>query len=377
MSITENRRKLLQMEFLVGLFFVGALFILGVFTILLKPETLWNNPSKITVEFDRIGSLKIGDNVRINGVSVGRVMELKNSEDYSKVSVLLSLQDAAPPLREDYRIQVTSSSVLGGQFVNIKIGSLNKKRLPEGVKLVGHPPLDILEDASELVKALKEDETHIRKLFLEDKIGERIASITKDFEDFAANAKAIGRHVQAGNGTVGKLLMKEEGYDKIKETLASINDAGTKIGNASDEARRLAGELDKLLADAKAGKGTLGKLLKDEALYEEARQAAASLRSFADRLANNDGSINKILNDKGELYAEIQKTFSNFRDITDKINTGDGTLAKLVNDPALYEQAKTLMSDANSTVREINDAVRDFREQSPVATFGGVVFGAL
>ncbi len=377
MSITENRRKLLQMEFLVGLFFVGALFILGIFTILLKPETLWNNPSKITVEFDRIGSLKIGDNVRINGVSVGRVMELKNSEDYSKVSVLLSLQDAAPPLREDYRIQVTSSSVLGGQFVNIKIGSLDKKLLPEGSKLVGHPPLDILEDASELVKALKEDETHIRKLFLEDKIGERIASITKDFEDFAANAKSIGRHVQSGNGTVGKLLMKEEGYDKIKETLASINDAGTKIGNASDEARRLAGELDKLLADAKAGKGTLGKLLKDEALYEEARQAAASLRSFADRLANNDGSINKILNDKGELYAEIQKTFSNFRDITDKINTGDGTLAKLVNDPALYEQAKTLMSDANSTVKEINDAVRDFREQSPVATFGGVVFGAL
>ncbi|MEN9359003.1 MAG: hypothetical protein RL095_538 [Verrucomicrobiota bacterium] len=377
MSITENRRKLLQMEFLVGLFFIGALFILGIFTILLKPETLWKNTVEIPVEFERIGSLKVGDNVRINGVSVGRVLELKNSDDYSKVTVVLGIQDAAPPLREDYRIQVTSSSVLGGQFVNIKIGSSTRKLLAKDSKLIGHPPLDILEDASELVKALKEDEAHIRKLFLEDKIGERIANITKDFENFAANAKAIGQHVQSGNGTVGKLLMKEEGYDKIKETLGSVGDAGTKIGNAADEARRLAGELDKLLADAKSGKGTLGKLLKDEALYEEARQAAASLRTFAERLANNDGSLNKILTDKGELYAELQKTFSNFREITDKINSGEGTLAKLVNDPGLYDQAKTLMSNANATVKEVNDAVRDFREQSPVATFGGVVFGAL
>ena len=56
--------------------------------------------------------------------------------------------------------------------------------------------------------------------------------------------------------------------------------------------------------------------------------------------------------------------------IARSVREGQGTLGKLVNDPALYD-------DAKKTVNEVRSAVEDFREQAPVSTFGGLIFGAL
>lgn len=74
-----------------------------------------------------------------------------------------------------------------------------------------------------------------------------------------------------------------------------------------------------------------------------------------------------------ELIAEnrdnVRQTIENVRDITDKINQGQGTLGLLVNDDELHRNANTLVTDAQTVVKELRESLEDTREQAPVTSF--------
>jgi phospholipid/cholesterol/gamma-HCH transport system substrate-binding protein len=63
-----------------------------------------------------------------------------------------------------------------------------------------------------------------------------------------------------GKGTAGKFLQDEKLYEDARTTLDRINT---------------------ILADAQAGKGTLGKLVTDETLYNNINQTASNVNQFS------------------------------------------------------------------------------------------------
>jgi len=118
-----------------------------------------------------------------------------------------------------------------------------------------------------------------------------------------------------------------------------------------------------------AGEGTLGKLLTDDAMYEEMSQMAENLNQISERLVNGEGTLGKLLSKEDELYQDVQASASNIRSITAKINEGGGTIGKLVEDDTLYVEAQKLLE-------ELRAAIDDMRETSPVTTFSTIFFGA-
>jgi len=121
--------------------------------------------------------------------------------------------------------------------------------------------------------------------------------------------------------------------------------------------------------DLSEGKGTLGKLLKDDSLYEQLHEMTKNLNLIGERLVNGEGTLGKLLSPDEPLYQDVQAAVSNLRTITEKISSGDGTLGKLVEDDQLYLEAQKLLE-------ELRAAVDDMRETSPVTTFSTVLFGA-
>ena len=85
----------------------------------------------------------------------------------------------------------------------------------------------------------------------------------------------------------------------------------------------------------------------------------------------------KVMHDEARLYKDLQAAFTNLKEVTDKVNSGEGTLSKLINEDALYTEAKAVFSDAQEALKQVNFVIQDLREQSPISTFGGVIFGAL
>ena len=134
-----NRREL-SMEFAAGAFFFIALAILAMFTVILTHES-WNPFApkvRWAVLFPDVAGLVEGDNVRVQGVAVGRVETIRLA-DHGGVLVRLRLKQDIT-LYRDYAVEVGYSSVLGGRHVAISVGTPAAGPLPPATQLTGITP---------------------------------------------------------------------------------------------------------------------------------------------------------------------------------------------------------------------------------------------
>ncbi len=377
MSVKEPASRLIKTEMIVGLFFIVAIVVLGYFTIILNPEANLDKKYERTVQFnENTGNLKEGATVRIKGVDVGRVLKVTMSEDYQSVLVTLSFK-TKPKIYKDYKVKVIVSSLLGGEYLDINIGTVAAGELDESTILKGQAPRDLMGDAAEVVY-------EVRNSLEKDKLMDRLATILKNLEKSSNQMTKVFDHISEGKGTLGKLIYDEGVLTKIEEALApfkqaglSVEKAGDKVGSAADELKKFGTSLNGVLDEAKTGKGLLGKILYDEKAWGEFEKSIANLKSFSEKLNSNDSTVGKILSDKGALYKDFQKFVADLKEISEKINKGEGTIAKLINDDEAYNDLKAILKDGKKTLNEVQHAVQDFREQAPISTFGGIIFGTL
>ena len=97
-------------------------------------------------------------------------------------------------------------------------------------------------------------------------------------------------------------------------------------------------ETSKLLADLRAGKGTLGKLFTEDAAYREMEALMASATRVTDAVRQGRGSLGRLLNDP-KVYNELVASSAALNGITARIARGEGSLGALLNDPALARSA--------------------------------------
>jgi phospholipid/cholesterol/gamma-HCH transport system substrate-binding protein len=86
-----------------------------------------------------------------------------------------------------------------------------------------------------------------------------------------------------------------------------------------------------LVKDLNAGKGTAGKLLKDEAIYEDFRKTLAKLNATTERVdtmladaQNGKGTVGKLLTD--------DSVFNNINKVSDNINQISSEGTKMIYD---------------------------------------------
>ncbi len=107
---------------------------------------------------------------------------------------------------------------------------------------------------------------------------------------------------------------------------------------------------DLLLADIEAGKGNVGKFIKDEALYDDLAKSAKELKTLVADVNNGTGSVSKLLHDNGELYKNIQSPINRIDSMLADIQKGEGTAGKILKDPALYNDAQKTIADINRMI---------------------------
>ena len=100
-------------------------------------------------------------------------------------------------------------------------------------------------------------------------------------------------------------------------------------------------------------RGTAGKLIKDEALYNELRSATTQFNQLLTDLQAGKGSAGKLLKDD-RLYNEINQLLAKVDTTIDKLNAGQGTLGQLMVNPQLYESL-------NGVTVEMRQFVKDMR----------------
>lgn len=104
----------------------------------------------------------------------------------------------------------------------------------------------------------------------------------------------------------------------------------------------------KLIADVRAGRGTLGKLITDEALYREMEQLVASAAAVTRSLNQGKGTIGSLMQDPS-AYNAMKASLENLQVMTRRINEGQGALGRFLNDEAMSKSLSSSVSNLEQT----------------------------
>lgn len=289
---------------------LGIFVALAVIAAVLIMETLggtdwFRRGYHLNADFNNVQDLKLGDRVKIAGVEVGKVEKIGLDETNNKVRVTMKLRRDAI-VRTDSTATIKFTGLLGQNFVSVDFGSPSSPPAADGAVLstVEQPDLSAMMQKIDNVASGVENLT---KSFT----GDKIENLLGPFTDFLkanrgpltatiANFQAISTEIAQGKGTVGKLINDDSLYNSLYNTVTNLQDVGTDIKVTVGDARDL---IDK----AKTGQGTVGKLLNDDKLYREASDAMANLRQILEKVNQGQGSVGKLVNDK-EFYNNAKLT---------------------------------------------------------------------
>ena len=138
--------------------------------------------------------------------------------------------------------------------------------------------------------------------------------------------------VQSGKGSIGKLLVDDTLYNHF---LAIV-----------DEVKQLADVLN-------SDKGTLGKLIYDRELYDDLRNTVSKVDAVINDLQNGQGTAGKLLKDPA-VYDELQKTLADVHQIVTDLNAGKGTAGKLLKSDELHNQLRDSLSKLDLIMDKVN-----------------------
>jgi len=111
--------------------------------------------------------------------------------------------------------------------------------------------------------------------------------------------------------------------------------------------------VDKIVGLVESGQGSIGKLLVDETLYNNALQITKEVNKLAEELDSNKGTLGKLINST-EIYDQAQSTLKQMDTLIKGLQEGQGSAGKFLKDPALYNELQRTTEDLHKIVTDLN-----------------------
>ncbi len=336
----------------VGLLAIVALVILGVLVYLLSStQGFFQSRSTLYTYFDDSGAVTPGSPVRLNGFLIGKVQDVALSgltQPGRIIKVTLDIDTKyIPQIPVDSQAEIAALNLLGAKYINIDKGKSPQAITPGSeIKSLETPGLqEWMKQGNVLIGGMQD-------------IMNRINTMLGD--------------IQNGKGSIGKILFKDDLYNqtmaivaqiqKLSETLNSNRGIGKFINDDAlyTDIRGTIARVNNLVDGIEQGNGTLGKLVKDPGMYDDARaligdfrKSTATLQKLLDDLQAGKGTAGSLLK-SNELADQLKGTMGRIDAILDKINSGQGSIGQLMNNPSLYE-------NLDGATREMHGLMKDFR----------------
>lgn len=380
-------------EVVVGVFMVAVLALLVYFTVVISGvDVLFGREKALArIAFTDVGGLKERDNVVYRGMKVGIVEKIELAPTNVMVTVLV---DRGVVLREGCHASVSALSLLGGNYLLLEEGAGAVQPLATTV-FRGDPPIDWVRDLGKIAGSLNE--------VLNDG---SFRSIISNFEATAENVNKIVARVERGEGTAGRLLSRDDTvYQDLREAVAGAKRAVGDAEKTFDGARKTFDHAAAIAERLDRGEGTLGRLLsKDDAVYADLKQTLANAAAISARIERGEGTLGRLTAKDDALWGDLTNAVANVRAATAKLKSGEGLLGRAFNDAALADDAAKLVAnlrtvserlekgegtlgrlmterelydEVNAAIKDVRQIIDNYRDTTPITTFGALATGAL
>ncbi len=322
-----------SLETRLGLFVALAVLATAVIVETVGGPELFKRGNHFNALFSGVQDLKKGDPVKMAGVEIGRVEDIGLDETNSKVRVRIKVSTKAM-VKTDSIATIKFTGLMGQNFVSIDFGSPSAARLKDDqyISTVEQP------DFSAMIAKLDSVASGVENL-TKSFTGDKIDNLLGPFTDFL-----------------------KANRDPLTATISNLQSITAEVSLSVSQ-----------------GKGTLGKLIKDEALYNttlstisnfqetasEVKVTLADARKVVDQINSGQGTIGKLMKDE-TLYREATESMTNLKEILQKVNQGQGTVGKLINDQEFYKNAKL-------SLQKLDKATEGLEDQGPLSVMGILV----
>ncbi len=140
--------------------------------------------------------------------------------------------------------------------------------------------------------------------------------LLKNADRLLVRLTSIADQIDAGRGSIGKLFRDDQFYiesrdamARIKELSANLNETQKKAG---DRLASLAASLDSFFSAINRGEGSLGKMARDSNLFINLSRSAARMDTIFGRMGKGEGSLGLLARDD-KLYREAQQTLTEMK----------------------------------------------------------------
>lgn len=272
----------MRREIKLGIFVTLTLGVIALYLLFLgKPPFLKREKRYFFCLFDYISGLDIGAPVRLAGMKIGEVEDMKLQKD----KILVKLRTKYLP-KIDSKVSINSLGLIGEKYVEISLGSKDAPYLNDGDIINGINPVNVEEllfRTERMVKMLYESTLILEKLLKEeDKIKRLISTslstldkVNNLIEENRTSIKESIRKINLVVSSAEKLL--EENRSSFKITIEKVKSAALKINPILTELETTAKELNMLIKATKNGEGILAKMLYDKKLTTAVSSAVEDL----------------------------------------------------------------------------------------------------
>lgn len=300
----------------------GILVLLGIILLYygfnyLKGRDLFNSSLTFYTEYDNVEGLVPSTPVTINGLSVGKVTNIDFKGDGSGKLLIKLLVDSEFQFSKNSKAELYETGLIGGKAIAIVPAFDGAEKAKDNDVLQGSKKAGLTDLVNQRLTPLQEKIeimmvgadsllANINDIFDEKTkahLRTSIAGLSSTIESFKSTSNSLNMLMKNNEESISSVLTNAEkassDLTKISSSL-SESDLGQTIRNLESTLSNF----DKILVDLENGEGSMGKLLKDDALYENLEGATNELESLLRDFKLHPNRYTRILSKKEIPYKE-------------------------------------------------------------------------
>jgi phospholipid/cholesterol/gamma-HCH transport system substrate-binding protein len=299
---------------LLGLYYMGS------------KKNIFHSSISVSANFNNVGGLLAGNNVRFNGINVGTISKIYAISD-TTIKVEFTIDEAIIQFISDKSIvSIGTDGLLGNKLLDISPSKEGSTKIKDGQTLNAMNPIQMdnamrtlmvtnenLKVISANLKSVTEkfnNSNSLWHLLTDTVVAENVRNAIVSFKLTGNNSailtgdlRSIVQDIKTGKGTIGSLITDTSLAVKLNQTIVNIK-------NISDTMAVVSGDFKSLSQNLKNGKGSIGALLTDTTFVHNLNQSMINIKDAS-------GSFNQNM-DALKVSWPFKKYFKNKKKTSSK-----------------------------------------------------------
>jgi len=281
---------------------VAILIILGIVLFVggilyLREYKIGQSFAEYKVDFKTVGTLALGDPVRVSGVKIGKVTSIDLKNKYVSVNLHVDNKYKIP---KDSKFYIKSMGIMGERMVTILLGE-SEEYIVDGQEYSGKYESGIGDIIGEVGVLLVKTDTMLTYI-------KSIVDSTAGKENFANN------------------------FSKI------VNEIGVVTSDLSELVHNNKGPLNRSIGNF-------------EKLSTNGNKLVLKADKFVDNISTK---IDTISDGSKTIIENLKEVTAKTKSIVSKVDSGNGLASKIINDEKMAADVKKLTKDIDTTVKKID-----------------------